>query len=199
MPSAPNYKWSNLVGIGMLCGAGSHDIGLRNNTLNTIFKMGSNKMLPENSEQLYSEFTDVIDSYIRERFGYKAKCAEGWRPTINVSRRKVRLYLRFRGGGSWPENVLVIASIEFREQRVGHCRALLEKLVAESTRFGYGHIAFEQTHSPMMVNFVQKYGFTAHHNNKNWIISVGALSTRLDLVPQTKSLSRQARQHSAPG
>lgn len=90
----------------------------------------------EDYEALFDQFTADVDAYVRERFGYRTSCTLGRSPTVSVVRKKIQLYLRFKGGGDWPENVLVIASIRFQTQRAGHGRALLNKFAGDAERYG---------------------------------------------------------------
>jgi GNAT superfamily N-acetyltransferase len=133
-----------------------------------------------NDRLLFKQFTEEIDAFYRERFRYKSRCTNGRFPTVDINRVAVCLYLRFKYGDSWPYNTLVIASISFRDQRRGHGRALLAKLVEMSGRYGYTSIAIEQTSSGESIqSFVRKFGFANHLNSRNWITPVSSLTERL--------------------
>lgn len=132
----------------------------------------------------FNKFTNEIDLYYMDRFRYKNSCAHGRFPTVDISRSKVRLYLRFMPGGFWPESSIVIANIGFDKQRAGRGRELLLKLVMLSDEYGYTSIGIEQTSSGDSIqNFVRKFGFKNHGNDKNWLVSVTELAGILSSLP----------------
>ena len=137
-------------------------------------------------------FCDALDCFVRQRFAYKAPLANwNWGSTVNVNRAKVHLYLRLcppsrQLSGGWPEKTLVIAAIQFREQRTGHGRALLEFLVHQAARFGYDKIGVEETHDGDNIQgFVKKYGMEPAHADSDrptahWIAPVSRVAFCLD-------------------
>lgn len=132
----------------------------------------------------FTQFSDEIDAYFRQRFSYKSRCAFARHPTVDVKRAAVRLYLRFRVGDSWPVGSIVIAVIEFRTQRRGQGRALLCKLVEMSSTYGYQTIEVEQTGLDASIQaFVRKFGFTNSFDERNWIVSVNQLRDLLASLP----------------
>jgi len=130
---------------------------------------------------LFLAFANKIDEFYREKFNYKTSCAFPRFPTIDINRSAVRLYLRFKPKGSWPNDSIVIASIEFQKQRRGHGKALLQKLVDMSARYEFRSIGIEQTSSKEGIqNFVRKFGFKNHGNERNWLVSIDTLKLLLD-------------------
>lgn len=137
---------------------------------------------------LFEPFADEIDTFYRERFGYESRCTHPSFPTISINRTAVHLYIRFRPEGFWPSDSVVIASIGFGKQRRGHGRELLSKLVEMSDRYGFESIGIEQTgQSESIKNFVRKFGFLNHKNEKNWIVSVDVLTACLASLPPQRT------------
>lgn len=134
-------------------------------------------------KQLFLPFAKEIDEYYRDKFGYKTQCAWPRYPTVDISRAPLRLYLRFRPGGFWPDDSVVIASIEFRKQRRGHGAELLKKFVEMSDRYELNSVGIEQTGPDESIqNFVRKFGFENHRNDQNWLVSVSRLKEILASV-----------------
>ncbi|WP_143054589.1 GNAT family N-acetyltransferase [Massilia timonae] len=128
----------------------------------------------------FDAFSDDIDMFCRQQFGYKRRCASGMPPTVSVNRKAADLYLRFRPGGFWPRDSVVIARIGFAQQRRGHGTALLAKLVELADQYNVTSIGIEQTNpQPSIQNFVRKYGFASYRNDRNWLVSIDILTSKL--------------------
>jgi hypothetical protein len=149
-------------------------------------------------EQLFMPFAAEIDDFYRDKFGYKTSCASPRFPTVDVKRSAVQLYLRFRPGGFWPDDSVVIASIGFQKQRCGHGTELLKKLVEMSDRYELRSIGIEQTGaSESIQNFVRKFEFKNHRNDRNWLVSVQALKEILASSPSTQNSSKRKARSSS--
>lgn len=126
--------------------------------------------------ELFPFFAEEIDAFYRAEFRYRSKCANPRFPTVDIHRAAVRLYLRFKVSEIGSGNTVVIAAIGFREQRRGHGTRLLAKLVEISNQYGITSIGVEQTSfEPGIQNFLRKFGFQNHINERNWIVSVDML------------------------
>lgn len=142
-----------------------------------------NNVFHTEREELFLPFADEIDAFYRAKFRYKSRCVHPRFPTVNIRRAAVYLYLRFNSSEIGPGNAVVIAAIEFREQRRGHGSQLLAKLVEMADRYGITSVGVEQTSSkPCIQNFVRKFGFKNHINDRNWIVPLDTLKEHLAQV-----------------
>jgi GNAT superfamily N-acetyltransferase len=130
--------------------------------------------------QLFPHFAEEIDTFYRAEFRYRSRCANPRFPTVDINRVAVRLYLRFTASKIGPGNTVVIAVIGFRDQRRGHGTRLLAKLVEIANRYDITSIGVEQTSSkPGIQNFLKKFGFKNHIDDRNWIVSIEMLREHL--------------------
>lgn len=130
--------------------------------------------------QLFPHFADEIDAFYRAEFRYRSRCANPRFPNVDINRVAVRLYLRFTASKIAPGNTVVIAVIGFRDQRRGHGTRLLAKLVEIANRYDITSIGVEQTSSkPGIQNFLRKFGFKNHIDDRNWIVSIEMLREHL--------------------
>ncbi len=137
---------------------------------------------------LFFAFAAEIDDFYRGVFRYKTSCAHARYPTVDISRTPVQLYLRFRPGGFWPNDSVVIARIGFQNMHRGHGTALLRKLVELSDRYGLTSIGIEQTGPHESINnFVRKFGFAQHRNERNWLAEIDDLRSLLATIHPAKS------------
>ena len=73
----------------------------------------------------------------------------------------------------------MIARIGFTQQRAGHGRALVERLVELAPLFGYRHLAIECANENASA-FAERLGFTPYEERRHWIASIDALEKTLD-------------------
>lgn len=136
-------------------------------------------------EELFPHFAVEIDAFYRAEFRYRSRCAKPRFPTVDINRAAVRLYLRFTASEIGPGNTVVIAAIEFRNQRRGHGTRLLAKLVEIANSYDITSVGVEQTSCMSGIqNFARKFGFKNHINERNWIVSVDMLKERLGKVAE---------------
>lgn len=70
----------------------------------------------------------------------------------------------------------------FEHQRVGHGRALVERLIELAPALGYRHLLIECANAKASA-FAERLGFTTYDNRRNWVASVDTLGEML--VQQT--------------
>lgn len=132
------------------------------------------------SYDAFYEFAADIDAFYRARYRYKRRCAFARYPTVDVRRAALNLYLRFNVGQRSDEASIVIARIGFQKQRRCEGTALLAKLVELAPRYGYVTVEIEQTGPDLSIqNFVRKFGFRNSFDERNWIVSIEELGSRL--------------------
>lgn len=152
----------------------------------------------QHDSSLASLFSEEINEDLKQRFGYKRRCAD-FDPTgdtIHAKAKKMDIYLRFpENFRRWHEmsGILVVARIGFAEQRKGHGTWLLELLSRLAPKYGYKSIAIESTnHKESIQNFVRKFGFEAFPegdtSQSNWIISINDLNAELLLLEEKASI-----------
>jgi len=148
--------------------------------------MGGLKILHDNS--LASRFADEISECLKKHFGYKVNCAHSMpNDTITAHRAKMDLYFRFPNGYyRWNKqnDTLVIARIEFQEQRAGHGTWLLATLVRLASKYGYTQVGIECiSKSEGIQNFVRKFGFVpvspTDNDPRDLVVSVAELKSRI--------------------
>ncbi len=76
----------------------------------------------------------------------------------------------------------MIARLMFEQQRVGHGRALVGRLVELAPTLGYRHLLIECANAKASA-FAERLGFTTYDSRRNWVASVNTL--RESLLPQT--------------
>ncbi|MEH6415541.1 GNAT family N-acetyltransferase [Pseudomonas sp. CGJS7] len=133
------------------------------------------------SEDLMSHLRE----FILERFIYKPRYIHQrvWRSSATVSAlsRQFDLYFRLFGrpDENCPRETLEIARIMFKQQRVGHGRALVERLVELAPTVGYQHLLIECANAKASA-FAERLGFTPFDNRRHWIGSVDAIRQALE-------------------
>jgi GNAT superfamily N-acetyltransferase len=113
--------------------------------------------MSEADDRQIEQLATDLEAFILQRFNYKRKCVFGQWNTLDVHRKRVHLYLRFKPKGFWPEDTLVIARIEFLEQRKGHGTALLLMLAELADKYGYKRVGVEILTTPAIFAFVRKF------------------------------------------
>lgn len=115
---------------------------------------------------------DVIDfglelnRFLAERFKYSARFAKSrcdlWGNKVDIKTPKYRIVV------SWKdyENTISITAISFTQTSAGHGTAVLSWLVGRSERYGYERIEFISVCSDKMKNFVRKFNFINHPQQK---------------------------------
>lgn len=131
---------------------------------------------------LCREFSEELEGYVMQRYRYVSKSVSvGLSNTINIRRVPISLYLRFRPLARWPNDAIVIASIEFGKQRKGHGTDLMKFLADAAPRYGVQSIGLEETHDGDDIQgFVKKFGFSPHIDERNWLVSLATLKQKLD-------------------
>lgn len=140
------------------------------------------------------QFANELDAWLRDRFNYRSRFTYAGLGDVVVAKRvKVDLYLRLvreaPQGAMWPAKTLVIARMRFRDRRRGHGRALLQFLVGNAQRYGYEHIAVENTTEGAGIQAFCSAFFHDHpaslRRDTNWIALVTHLESVLDSKPKT--------------
>ena len=121
-------------------------------------------------------FRNNLKNYLINRYGSKNidRLIDGTH-TLLVSSKMFNLYFRVslpkgRKHRIWDYETLVIARINFKEQRVGNATSLLQFLVTQSKLLKFKKIGLEMTNNSAS-NFAKKHGFS-QINEKNWVISI---------------------------
>lgn len=111
------------------------------------------------------------------RYRYISKSVRpGLSNTLSVRRVPVSLYLRFKPLAKWPNDSIVIASIEFSKQRKGQGTDLLKFLADAAPRYGVNSIGLEQTHDGTDIQgFVAKFGFEPYTSDRDWLVPISVL------------------------
>lgn len=131
------------------------------------------------------ELIPHIRQFILERFSYQPRYVKQrvWRTfgTVSALSKQFDLYFRLfaKPDAICPRECLVIARIGFMQQRAGHGRALVERLVELAPLFGYRHLAIECANENASA-FAERLGFTPYEERRHWIASIDALEKTLD-------------------
>ena len=126
-----------------------------------------------------------LRDFILERFTYKPRYIHQrvWRSfaTVTALSRQFDLYFRLFGrpDENCPRETLEIARIMFKQQRVGHGRALVERLVELAPTLGYKHLLIESANTKASA-FAERLGFTPFDNRRHWIGSVDTIREALE-------------------
>lgn len=153
----------------------------------------SNLPAADASDEEWFEFAEArsedliphLRDFILEHFTYKPKYVQQrvWRSfaTVSALSRQFDLYFRLFGrpDANCPRDTLVIARIGFKQQRVGHGRALIERLVELAPTFGYRYLLIESANAKASA-FAERLGFTHYDNRRNWVGSVDAIRKALE-------------------
>ncbi|KZN58904.1 hypothetical protein N473_26160 [Pseudoalteromonas luteoviolacea CPMOR-1] len=128
-------------------------------------------------------FFDDLHGYLKTKFNYKRKMGN-LSPlnnnTISINRNRVSMYLRYKPSNAVNrENMLVIARIEFEEQRKGHGTDFLKFLCKFSGKYKIQNIALEQTNVSSS-SFARKHGFKELLKDY-WVVSISDLLINLNL------------------
>lgn len=134
-------------------------------------------------ERLLGELTP----YLMENFNYSERWVKrilhsGFGTTIKAKTAKYDLYFRLFPNPRtiWPRDTLVIAGINFKEQRKGHGRKLLAMLVDLSAEIGYDKVAIETTTSEASASFAERFGLQPINKGNDWIGSVTDVRAALE-------------------
>lgn len=123
--------------------------------------------------------------FLLERFTYKPRYLQQrvWRSyaTVSALTRQFDLYFRLFGrpDENCPRDTLVIARIGFEQQRVGHGRALVERLVGLAPKLGYRHLLIECANTKASA-FAEGLGFTPFENRRHWVGSIDTIRQALE-------------------
>lgn len=129
---------------------------------------------------MIQNFCDDLNVYIQDNFQYKKQPAYVHLDTINVKRKKIELYIRFKPDSLlWKNDTIVLARIGFETQRKGNGHNLLSFLVSQAQKYDYQKIGIEQTNEKAR-SFAEKYGFKNAMEYEHWIASVEDLKNELN-------------------
>jgi len=126
-----------------------------------------------------------LRAFILERFTYKPRYIHQrvWRShaTVSALSRQFDLYFRLFGrpDENCPRETLEIARIMFQQQRAGHGRALVERLVELALTLGYKHLLIESANAKASA-FAERLGFAPFDNRRHWLGSVDAIRQALE-------------------
>lgn len=135
-----------------------------------------------------------LQAFILDRFDYKLRYVKSRLHTVlgtaTASTKRCDIYLRMFGKPCdfWPRERLVLARIIFQEERAGHGRALLLRLVQLAPLLGYRYVGIESA-NPNSSAFAQCLGFTPCQHGRNWLADVDTLKKRL--APDTPARADQ--------
>ncbi|WP_156485966.1 GNAT family N-acetyltransferase [Pseudomonas sp. ABFPK] len=79
----------------------------------------------------------------------------------------------------WPRECLVLARIGFTKERVGHARALVQRLMELAPQFGYRYLAIESANANAS-EFAERLGFSPRDNGRHWIGAVDDVQKALN-------------------
>lgn len=125
-----------------------------------------------------------LADFLMDRFSYKPRYVNRmlWRSgaTISAFTMKYDLYFRAFGHpeGFWPRECIVLARLMFKQQRVGHGRDLIERLLKLAPEFGYKFLAIECANKNAAA-FGERMGFTPYENGRHWVGSISDIEQAL--------------------
>lgn len=134
----------------------------------------------EFAEERCEDLMPHLREFILQRFTYKARYVQQkvWKSFGTVSALSTQFDLYFRlfakPDENCPRETLVIARIGFKQQRAGHGRALVERLVELAPTLGYQHIAIECANAKASA-FAERLGFSSYDSRRNWVASIDTL------------------------
>lgn len=129
---------------------------------------------------MIKDFCNDLNEYLIQEFKYKIPPARIHLNTIDVNRKKVELYIRYKTDTLiWQNDTLVLARLAFETRRKGNGRNLLSYFVNQAEKYDYKKIGLEQTNK-YATAFAQKYGFKNLSENRHWIINVEDLKSELN-------------------
>lgn len=140
------------------------------------------------AERCCEELIPHLAKFIADRFSLKSTFVHRnlWRTYATVSARttKYDIYLCMfkKPYVFWSRECLVLARIGFKEQRVGHGRALVELLVSLAPDLGYRFLVVEFANA-YSAAFAEKLGFVPYENGLHWVGSVDAIRGTLSHRP----------------
>lgn len=125
-----------------------------------------------------------LKTFLLERFSYKPRYVQRrvWRTfgTVSALSKQFDIYIRMfiKPDSFWPRECLVLARIGFEQQRAGHGRALVARMVELAPVFGYRYLAIESANNNAAA-FAQRLGFTPYENGRHWVGSVHTIREAL--------------------
>ena len=137
--------------------------------------------LLKKEKELIDTFCEDLNGYLKERFKYKRNQARNNFYTIDVSTKKVDLYIRFNSikWGKTNKITLVLARIGFKRTRKAEGTNLLKFLLEKQPKYGYEEIGIEQCNENA-VAFANKLNFRPiDEGNENFVIGVNDLREAL--------------------
>lgn len=133
--------------------------------------------------QRCEELIPYLADFLLDRFAYKPRYVQQHLHTsfgtVCAFTKQYDIYVRMfiRPGAFWPRECLVLARIGFRQQRAGHGRALVERLVDLAPELGYRYIAIECANHNSSA-FAERLGFTPYENRRHWVAAVESIQKR---------------------
>ncbi|MGF6329340.1 GNAT superfamily N-acetyltransferase [Pseudomonas sp. BS3782 TE3695] len=140
----------------------------------------------EYAQQRCEDLKPHLENFILERFSYKPRYVQqrlyGSGITISALTKQYDLYLRLfiRPREFWPRECLVLARLMFKQQRAGHGRALVDRLLNIAPEFGYRYLAIECANANASA-FARRMGFTPYEDGRHWVGSIEAIRAALPI------------------
>ncbi|MDH4847959.1 GNAT family N-acetyltransferase [Pseudomonas sp. BN605] len=138
------------------------------------------------AERRCEDLLPHIADLILDRFTYKPRYVQQqlWTSgdTVSARTKQYDIYLRlFTPPESfWPRECLVLARLGFKQQRAGHGRALVERLLKLAPEFGYRYLAIECANARSSA-FAQRLGFTPYEDGRHWVGAIEAIQQAIHL------------------
>lgn len=105
-------------------------------------------------EQLMHSFFEDLNNFMSSRHGYEKHQCRFWINKIDARCSKFSLTLGFRGDKS-----VGISAIAFKDERRGHCFALVSFIDEMSNKYRIPYMEFISVQTESMSEFVKKHGF----------------------------------------
>lgn len=131
-----------------------------------------------------ASFTIELNKFLIKRFGYKLPpvsfSEQGRNATLHTNMKLFGLYLRFFGLDKrlWPENTLVIANIEFYEERAGHGTALVKFLLNHAHAFNYQYVGIEVANDNSSA-FAKSIGLKKIEDSRNYVGAIEQINSAI--------------------
>jgi hypothetical protein len=134
----------------------------------------------KNMEEEVLNFSDVITEYLKTRFSCKVRRKID-RQRIFLEANDLDLMFRYKFTSSVSlDNNLVIARIEFPEERRGHGTNLLKKVANMASKYGIENITIESVNNKSR-SFAEKLGFKQARIEDVYHIDVNTLTKNLEI------------------
>lgn len=105
-------------------------------------------------ELLMHSFFEELNNFMSARHGYEKHKCRPWVNKVDARCSKFSLTLSFR-----DDNSVGISAIRFKDERRGHCSALVAFIDEMSFKYRIPHIEFISVQTESMSEFVKKHRF----------------------------------------